>query len=303
VGEAVGGLQPGAEYHFRLVAENSGGRTYGADAAFRTAAPPRVVTGDVTGLSTTAATIGGIVNPAGIETSWYVEWGTTTAYGFRTVSQRAGAGTTDGAIAARLTELAPGVRFHYRVVAASAAGTTVGDDRSFATAALPRSSAGRAVQCTIVGTVGPDVLRGTPGRDVICGLGGDDVVLAGAGADKVYGGAGADRVQGGPGADVLEGGVHADDVIGGLGDDRLMGMAGADELVGGHGADRIAGGRGADMLLGGGGRDRLAGGSGADVLLARDGRRDVVSGGLGSDRGTMDRFRDRVSSLERRMRR
>jgi Ca2+-binding RTX toxin-like protein len=302
VGEAVGGLQPGTEYHFRLVAENSGGPTYGADAAFRTAAPPRVVTGNVTGLSTTAATIGGTINPVGLDTSWFVEYGATTQYGFRTLPQRAGAATADVAVAARLTELAPGVRFHYRVVAVSAAGTTVGDDRSFATAALPRTSGGRAVRCTIVGTVGPDVLRGTPGHDVICGLGGDDFVVAGAGADEVYGGAGADRVQGGRGADVLEGGIHADEIVGGLGDDRIMGMAGADELIGGHGADRIAGGRGADMLLGGGGRDWLAGGSGADLMLARDGRRDVVSGGVGSDRGTMDRFRDRVSSLERLMR-
>jgi Ca2+-binding RTX toxin-like protein len=300
-GEPIAGLQPGTEYHFRLVAENSAGRSYGADAGFRTASPPRVVTGNVTELSTTAATIAGAVNPAGVDTSWYVDYGATTQYGLRTAPQPAGAGAVDVAVAARLIGLAPGVRFHYRVVAVSAAGTAVGDDRSFGTAAQPRSAAGRAVRCTILGTVGPDVLRGTPGRDVICGLGGDDVIIAGSGADAVYGGAGADGIVGGTGADTLEGGAHADKLSGGAGADMLAGMAGADGVSGGPGADRLYGNGGSDVLAGGSGADRLWAGYGGDLLYARDGRRDVVHGGGGWDRGTVDR-RDRMLSLERRLR-
>jgi phosphodiesterase/alkaline phosphatase D-like protein len=299
VAEAIGGLQPATEYHFRLVAQNSGGRSYGADSAFRTASPPRALTGAVTGLSTTAATIAGVVNPAGVDTSWYVDYGATTQYGLRTAAQPAGAGTADLAVTARLTGLAPGVRFHYRVVAVSAAGTTVGDNRSFATAAQPRTAEGRTVRCTIIGTVGPDTLRGTPGRDIICGLGGDDVISAGSGADAVYGGAGADRISGGAGADTLEGGVHADVLSGGAGADRLAGMGGADELFGAPGADRLFGGSGRDVLIGGAGRDRIWAGYGRDLVYSRDGRRDVVHGGGGRDSGVFDRGRDRMLSFER----
>jgi hypothetical protein len=40
VSAPVSGLTPGATYHFRLVAENAAGVTYGADQSFTTAAPP-----------------------------------------------------------------------------------------------------------------------------------------------------------------------------------------------------------------------------------------------------------------------
>ena len=36
---AISGLEPGSEYHFRIVGTNSGGSTYGKDATFRTPAP------------------------------------------------------------------------------------------------------------------------------------------------------------------------------------------------------------------------------------------------------------------------
>jgi hypothetical protein len=55
------------------------------------------------------------------------------------------------------------------------------------------------------------------------------------------------------------------------------------------------------VLAGGSGADRLRAGYGGDLLYARDGRRDVVHGGGGWDRGTVDR-RDRMLSLERRLR-
>ena len=36
VSQTIGGLQPQTTYHFRLVATNEGGTTYGADASFTT---------------------------------------------------------------------------------------------------------------------------------------------------------------------------------------------------------------------------------------------------------------------------
>ena len=208
---SVSNLTPGVTYHFRLVATSSLGTTRGIDATFATTGAPSAATGPVTfaTLSLSSARVNGTVNPHGLATTWWFEYGRTRGYGFRTVQVEAG-GTADLRVSALLTGLSPGLRWHYRVVARSAAGTSVGTDASFATPARPLDPSGRAVRCTIVGTQAADVLRGTRGRDVICGLGGNDTIFGGAGADVIYGGPGADTLGGGPGNDVLRGGVGND---------------------------------------------------------------------------------------------
>ena len=280
---SVSNLGPGVTYHFRLVATSSLGTTRGADATFVTTGAPLAATGPISfaTLSLTSAQVNGTVNPRGLATAWWFEFGRTPGYGFRTVETPA-AGSVDLRVSALLTGLSPGVRWHYRIVARSAAGTTAGADASFATPPRPLDPSGRPVRCTIVGTQAPDVLRGTSGRDVICGLGGNDRILGGGGADVIYGG---------PGADILDGGI---------GNDVLRGGAGNDELLGRSGDDRLEGGAGGDRLDGGTGRDTLLGGAGPDALLARDGRRDLVDGGGGADVGFVDRGLDRLVSVERR---
>jgi hypothetical protein len=113
---------------------------------------------------------------------------------------------------------------------------------------LPRGVAGAG--CTIIGTVGRDVLRGTGRRDVICGLGGNDLLSGMGGNDKLLGGSGNDRLLGGKGNDVLDGGA---------GNDWLDGQAGADSIRGGSGTDFMVsrdGDRGNDRVNGGAGKDR-----------------------------------------------
>jgi len=283
VAATVSNLSPGVTYHFRLVATSSLGTTRGADATFTTTGAPLVATGPVSlaTLSLSTAKVNGTVNPRGLPTTWWFEYGRTNGYGFRTVESSA-SGQADVRVSAVLAGLSPGVRWHYRLVARSAAGTTAGADASFATPPRPFDPSGRPVNCTIVGTQAADVLRGTRGRDVICGLGGNDRILGGGGADLVYGGPGADMIDGGVGNDVLRGG------------------AGNDELIGRSGNDRLEGGAGADRLDGGTGKDSLLGGPGPDTLLSRDGRRDLVDGGGGTDLAIADRVGDRLVSVERR---
>jgi Ca2+-binding RTX toxin-like protein len=127
--------------------------------------------------------------------------------------------------------------------------------------------------CTIIGTVGNDVLTGTSGPDVICGLAGNDVIRGLGGGDRILGGAGNDMLFGGGGND---------DLTGGGGNDRLFGNAGSDDLGGGGGNDRLEGGAGSDDLSGGGGNDRLYGGNGGDSLSGGPGT-DSLFGGRGSD--------------------
>ena len=280
---SVSNLKPGLTYHFRLVASSALGTSRGADATFVTTGAPSAATGpvDFGSLSLTSARVNGTLNPRGLTTSWWFEYGRSSAYGFRT-SATSASGAADIHVSANLSGLAPGVRWHYRLVAQSAAGASVGADASFGTPAQPRDPSGRPARCTIIGTQAADRLRGTRGRDVICGLGGNDVILGGGGNDVIYGG---------PGADVLDGGVGNDVLRGGAGDDELRGRSGNDVLDGGAGRDQ---------LLGGTGRDRMLGRAGGDTILAKDGFRDVVDGGGGSDTATLDQALDSVGYVERR---
>lgn len=80
--------------------------------------------------------------------------------------------------------------------------------------------------------------------------------------------------------------------------DTLVGTARRDVICGLGGNDVLRGLGGNDVLRGGAGRDSMDGGSGNDFFAARDHTRDVVTGGPGKDRGTVDRGVDRVSSVE-----
>jgi len=240
--DPVSVLTPGVTYHFRLVATSSLGTTRGADVTFATTGAPSAATGPVTfsTLSLSSARVNGTVNPRGLATTWWFEYGRTSGYGFRTV-QMGAAGAADLSVGALLTGLSPGVRWHYRVVAQSAAGTSVGADASFATPPPPLDPSGRPVRCTIVGTQAADVLRGTRGRDVICGLGGNDTIIGGGGADVIYGG---------PGADILDGGAGNDVLRGGIGNDTLRARDGRRDVVeGGRGIDLAIVDRNLDRLV------------------------------------------------------
>jgi PKD repeat protein len=102
-----------------------------------TPAMPSAVTGTASGLSSSGATISGSVNPNGSQTSYLVEFGTSTAYGQSSQPGSAGSGTSAVSISATLSGLRARTLYHYRVVATSGAGTSVGADRTFTTSAAP----------------------------------------------------------------------------------------------------------------------------------------------------------------------
>jgi len=86
-----------------------------------------------TGVTATAATVVGSVNPQGAETTYFVEYGTTTAYGSKTAAVALPGGTSFQSITAQLTGLAPGTTYHFRISATNKAGTSVGIDQTFTT--------------------------------------------------------------------------------------------------------------------------------------------------------------------------
>jgi len=97
------------------------------------AASPTVATRPAASITTTAATLQADVNPHGNATTYSFQWGTSTAYGAQTPAHTAGSGTVVKRVTFHLTGLTPGVRYHYRVIASNADGTSTGGDRSFKT--------------------------------------------------------------------------------------------------------------------------------------------------------------------------
>ncbi len=127
-------LTAGLTYHYRLVARNEEGTTYGADEAFATPADaqPLVTTGAPSGVSVDEATISGTVDPRGVLSSYRFEYGTTTGYGtqtFGTASPDQGPQT----VSLSLRGIQPGTTYHYRLVASSEGGISYGEDATFTT--------------------------------------------------------------------------------------------------------------------------------------------------------------------------
>ena len=243
---------------------------------------PTAATQAASNVTTSGATLNGMVDPNGTATSYQFEFGPTAAYGSFAPAGPAsvGAGSDPIAVTQTIGGLAAATTYHYRVVAVRGATRVNGADQTFTTTSPPPPPV-LPPGCTIAGTAGNDVLVGTAGADVICGLGGSDTIRGLGGSDTLKGAGGNDRLIGGAGADTLVGG------------------AGADTLIGGARADTLLGGSGNDTLAGSNGRDVLKGQGGADLLFARDGVRDTVNGGLGRDRARLDRGLDRRVSVER----
>jgi hypothetical protein len=70
------------------------------------------------------------VNPNSLVSTAWLQFGLTTSYGSSTEPVALGAGAVSSTVPLPLTGLAPGLTWHYRVAAASAAGTNYGPDQS-----------------------------------------------------------------------------------------------------------------------------------------------------------------------------
>ncbi len=123
---------------------SNGSASYDSTAVFANIVPlsvlnagtaPTVTTAAATGVTATAATLKGSVNPQSAPTSYHFEYGTSTAYGQTTAEHPLAAGTTPVNVSADLTGLIPSTTYHFRLVATSASGTTAGSDLTFTTAA------------------------------------------------------------------------------------------------------------------------------------------------------------------------
>jgi hypothetical protein len=135
VSGSLTGLQSNTTYHYRLSGASSLGSFHGADRTLTTLGPPLVEEeGALSGLNT--ATLLSYVNPRGFNTTYKFEYGPTTSYGSRAPLESdvfAGSGTSPVQGRTNVTGLTENATYHYRVVAASSAGTTYGPDQLFTT--------------------------------------------------------------------------------------------------------------------------------------------------------------------------
>jgi hypothetical protein len=100
---------------------------------------PAATTGPASAVTDRSATLSGSVSANSVPTSYWFEYGPTTAYGGTTPATDAGSG---GAVAATATlgGLSPATTYHYRLVAANSGVTTKGADQTFSTTTTTATS-------------------------------------------------------------------------------------------------------------------------------------------------------------------
>ena len=127
----VTGLQSGLTYRYRLVATNSAGTIKTEELTFSTSGLPRIAEVQASGADQGAVTLEAKINPSGFGTSYRIEWGPTSAYGNVTPAEFEpflGSGTEPVLVKSRLSGLAAGALYHYRVVATSSRGIVQSPD-------------------------------------------------------------------------------------------------------------------------------------------------------------------------------
>ena len=98
---------------------------------------PSVTTLAATGVSSTSATLNGTVNPGGIATTAWFEWGLSSSINTNvTAVVNVGSAVGNVSVSNLLSGLTQGVVYHYRVAASNAAGVVRGSDMTFGSPAV-----------------------------------------------------------------------------------------------------------------------------------------------------------------------
>jgi hypothetical protein len=125
----IGELQPGL-YHYRLVATNEDGTTYGGDDTFTVS--PAATTGEASEVGESGATLRGTVAAEGLTVKYYFQYGTSVYYGSTTAEHTLGSHGAEP-VSIRVTGLEPNAVYHYRLVVTTGSSTSYGKDRTLTT--------------------------------------------------------------------------------------------------------------------------------------------------------------------------
>ncbi len=157
----LSGLSPATTYYYELIASNSAGTTTSPLETFKTTGnpAPAVTTEAATGVGRYGATLVGSLNPNNQATTYYFQYGPTTAYGFQTIPKTQATGVAAVTVSAPLPGLQSGAAFHYRLVALhGSTSVSYGADVSFTTLPWPRPHTG------LSWTITPHRAAGSPTR-------------------------------------------------------------------------------------------------------------------------------------------
>jgi Tol biopolymer transport system component len=133
VSAEITGLQPGTEYHYRLVAGNASVSIRGQDQTLFTPTVPSIDSASVKDLAASSGDLTAQINPKGADTTYRFEYGTSTSYGTSVPVPDGdiGAGTGDQTVTVHLTGLQANTGYHFRVIAQNSVGVTTGVDHTF----------------------------------------------------------------------------------------------------------------------------------------------------------------------------
>jgi hypothetical protein len=129
-------LEAGTSYRFRLVGKTALGTVKGDERTVTTRGRPQITQVRALDADQGSVTLEGKINPSGFPTTYRFEWGPTTSYGNKVPVEFepfAGSGESPVTANVKVSGLAAGTTYHYRIVARSEAGTTRSPDQTFET--------------------------------------------------------------------------------------------------------------------------------------------------------------------------
>jgi uncharacterized protein (TIGR03437 family) len=135
---SIAGLTANTTYYFEAVAQSGSKTVQGSILSFTATSSgrvPTVSTSAATSIAISSATVGGAVNPNGLDTHVWFSYSTNALMtgASTTPQQDAGSGTAASSISANVTGLASNTTYYFQAVAQNSSGTVMGSVLSFTT--------------------------------------------------------------------------------------------------------------------------------------------------------------------------